>query len=285
MRVKWLYGVISLLFVVGCLKQSPTENERNDTHKSNSLTIAKKKEIQDFWTHYRQATKKRIAGSWQEAANGYSDALELNANHEDARYYLANMYLELNELDKAEENWNKLLEINPSSSRAHVQLGKLYLNHEAIQFFDLEKASEKFQKAIEINQDFLQPVLHLAEIFIIQGKYTDSREKLLIVLGSNDKSVEAWFLMGFIDYKNGDKKGAGNNFMKARELSIPQNPVNQVKGEGDTKTGHSMERAINQSIFLAYFKSFELESGKKMEDQMQIRYAELNNFIIQLQAL
>ena len=275
--------VILLLLTIACSSGPSSESQREPDKKVDSLSVATKKSIKDFWTFYRQATKDRIAGSWQEAVDGYAKALELNNAHEDARYYLANMYLELEDFNKAEENWNKLIALNTASSRAHFQLGKLYLNHKAIDFFNLEKATEKFQQTSDINQDFLQPLLHLAQISIIQGNYSDSQEKLRVVMGSDYKNVEALFLMGFIDYKNGNMENATANYMQARELSIPQDQVNEVKGEGDTKTGKSLERAINQSIFVKYFENFEPDSSMEIEEEMKLRYSSLNNFIIQLQ--
>ena len=275
--------VILLLLTIACSSGPSSESQREPDKKVDSLSVATKKSIKDFWTFYRQATKDRIAGSWQEAVDGYAKALELNNAHEDARYYLANMYLELEDFNKAEENWNKLIALNTASSRAHFQLGKLYLNYEAIEFFDLAKATDKFQRTTDINQDFLQPLLHLAQISIIQGNYSDSLEKLRIVLGSDYKNVEALFLIGFIDYKNGNMEDATANYMKARELSMPQDPVNEIKGEGDTKTGKSLERAINQSIFVEYFENFEPDKRMEIEEEMKLRYSSLNNFIIQLQ--
>ena len=164
-----------------------------------------------------------------------------------------------------------------------MQLGKLYFNYKSVEYFNLEQADLKFQKAIDINQDFLQPVLNLAEIAIIQENYLASQERLRVVLGSDDKNIEAWFLMGFIDFKNGNKKDANTKFIKACELAVPQNAENGVTGEGDTKTGKSLERGINPSIFDEYFKNLQLDSAMEVEQFMQIRYTQLNNFIVELQ--
>ncbi len=277
-------GAISILLGISCSRGPSSEAESSVAGSSDSLTLSEKEEIQTFWTHYRQATKDRIAGSWQEAAAGYTRAIELNDRHEDALYYLGNMYLELAEYPQAEECWSRLLEVNPSSPRAHFQLGKLYLNLDAENFFNLDQAADKFQKTIEVNKDFLQPVLHLAQISLIRGDYADCKEKLEVVLGSNEKSIEALFLLGYLAFKQGDPERAVLSFKKARELSKPQAPTQDVKGEGDTKTGKSLERAINQSIFSEYFKDLKLQDGV-IEDEMKLSYSRLNDFITQLQDL
>ena len=285
MRWCHLSGILLCFLVVSCSKIPSAESDSAVTNKTDSLTLAKNKGIQNFWTAYRQATKNRIAGSWQEAINGYTIALELNNRHQDALYYLGNMHLELNDYDKAEESWEKLLGIDPLSSRAHYQLGKLYLNKEATKFFDLERAAIEFQKTTEINKDFIQPVLHLAQISLIKGNYQDSRERLQIILGSDYKNIEALFLLSYINFREGDLGKAVTYFKKAREFSIPQTPIKGVKGEGDTKTGKSLEREVSQSIFFEYYKDLGLTNKVDIEVEMQRHFTKMNKFVFQLQNL
>ena len=97
----------SLLVALSCTKVPSADTENPSTNKTDSLTLIKNRDIQTFWTTYRQATKDRFDGLWQEAINGYIAALEINNTHEDALYYLGNMYLELSEYPKAEETWKK----------------------------------------------------------------------------------------------------------------------------------------------------------------------------------
>jgi tetratricopeptide (TPR) repeat protein len=284
MRI-WVLGVFAILVAVSCTKVPSADNETTVINNTDSLALAKNKDIQNFWTLYRQATKNRFAGLWQEAIDGYTMALKINNQHKDAIYYLANMHLELSEYQKAEETWYKLLQVNPLSSRAHYQLGKLYLNKDAIKFFDLDKATIKFQKTAEINRDFLAPVLHLGQISLIKGNYKDSREQLKIILGSDYKNVEAFFLLGYIDFRQGDMEKAMTNFNKAREYSVKQAPIKGVKGEGDTKTGESLERGVSQSIFFDYYKNLSTDKNVEIEAEMKLHYTKMNNFIVQLKKL
>lgn len=285
--MKWLmfFGVTSVLLAVSCSNVPPAESDGEATDKTDTLKTAKNKEIQNFWTVYRQATKNRFAGLWQEAIDGYTVALEINSSHEDALYYLGNMHLELSEYHKAEESWIRLLQVNPQSSRAHYQLGKLYLNKDAIGFFNLDKATIEFQKTAEINRDFLAPVLHLGQISLIKGNYKESREKLQIILGSDYRNVEAFFLLGYMDFREGDMEKAVTNFSKASEFSVKLAPIKGVKGEGDTKTGESLERGVSQSIFFAYYKDLSPDKNVDIEAEMQVHYTKMNNFIFQLQNL
>lgn len=281
--MKW--SLLLLVIAVGCSKRSHDNSTTISLTQSDSLSISKKKEIQDFWSIYRQATKDRIEKSWQKAVVGYSKALEINNTHEDAIYYLANMYLELKEFDKAEENWNKLVELNPASSRANYQLGKLYFNKEAANHFDLDKATWRFQKSIEINQDFLQPVLNLAQIALIEGNYTECNKKLQLVLGSDDKNIEALYLLGYLNYIQGDMENALDNYNKSKRFSLLKISTKHIKGEGDTKSGKSLERAVNQTIFSDFLMELKNESNLADKDEMQVHFNKMSNFIIQLKNL
>ena len=285
MRWLLLLSFFAILLTVSCSKVPSAESDSTEPDKTDSLKQAKNKEIQNFWTAYRQATKNRIAGSWQEAINGYTAALEINNLHEDALYYLGNMHLELSEYNKAVESWNKLLQANPMSSRAHYQLGKLFINKEATNYFDLARATIEFEKTAEINRDFLQPVLHLGQISLIKGDYKDSREKLQIILGSDNKNVEALFLLGYMDFSEDNVESALTFFRQAMEFSVKLAPIKGVKGEGDTKTGESLERGVSQSIFFEYYKNLSLDKNVDIEAEMQLHYTKMNNFIFQLQNL
>lgn len=285
MKIILLLETFVVLVVVSCSNVPPTELDSSTTNVTDSLTLSKNKGIKNFWIVYRKATKNRVERLWQNAIEDYISALELNSTHKDALYYLGNMYLELSEYNMAQESWNKLLEVNPSSSRAHFQLGKLYLNKKALKQFDLGKAKQKFQKTAEINRDFLQPVLHLAQISLIKNDYKDSSEKLQIVLGSDTKNIEALFLLSYISFKQGDMEKSVIYIKKAKEFSIPNTSTKGVKGEGDTKTGKSMEREISQSIFFEYYKDLEPDKNMEVEVEMQILFTKMNNFILQLQKL
>ena len=81
MKYEKIYIIILLLLTISCSKKQSSEEDTNNSMKSDSLTLSKKKDIKDFWAYYRQATKSRIAGSWQEAVEGYIKALELNRDH------------------------------------------------------------------------------------------------------------------------------------------------------------------------------------------------------------
>lgn len=97
--------LLALFTIVTLLKRRPAEviSENGGDIK----TVAEKQRIQHFWEVYRKATEFRITGVLDSAAAKYRKAIELNNRHEDALYYLGNMYFELGEFDAAEQIWKR----------------------------------------------------------------------------------------------------------------------------------------------------------------------------------
>ena len=271
----FLQAFQTLFLIISC-SGDKTSNETMVTDQSDSI---KREQIHDFWISYRLATKKRVAGDFNEAIASYRQALALNDQHEDALYYLGNMYLELKQYGEAEKTWEELLVVNPASSRAHYQLGNLYMQWENIDYFDLNLAEKKFKKVLDINSDFLQPVLLLGQICLIKGKTEEAKKHFSTVISSNDKSIESHLLSGFIYWKQHDDDKALSFFNKAVEYASAEKKKLSHSGEGDTKGGISLERSLGRSIFneiLTELASSKSENNKK---EMENMYRKIENLI------
>ncbi|MFQ5932967.1 MAG: tetratricopeptide repeat protein, partial [Nitrospiraceae bacterium] len=167
-------GVLLLLFLgITLLKnRSPGDDILDVTRVA---APAERARIQRFWELYRQATGHRIAGRTRQAVETYAGALELNTEHEDALYYLGNVYFDLGEFADAETAWKRLVDVNPTSARAHSQLGNLYLCFDYEELVDLEAAEAEFQRALDIYKEDTGPLLRLGEIALIRGDVAQAR--------------------------------------------------------------------------------------------------------------
>ncbi len=232
----FLAAVALLLLATVTLFKLRPRGDRAGTGTGRQAT-AEEARIREFWEVYRQATDYRVAGNTKSAAEFYAKALELNPQHEDALYYLGNMYLELGRYPEAETTWEHLVLVNPGSSRAHSRLGDLHFCREPGATVDLTRAEAEFQRALEINREETGPVLHLGEIALVRGSLADARYYLDAVIGANSGSVEAHFLKGYVAWREGDRRQAAALFAKAVELARPPTPAGGVSGEGDTKRG------------------------------------------------
>jgi tetratricopeptide (TPR) repeat protein len=278
-------SILVLLFVVFTLRKIQPSDE--DIKKgAKEKTFFEKERIQQFWTIYRRATDHRIAGRLKSAAGDYREALNLNDKHEDALYYLGNVYLALGEFTSAEKTWKHLVYLNPNSARAHFQLGDLYLRFDQKQFFDIDAAEAEFQRTLEINKEETAPLLRVGQVALIEGRLSDAQKFFDAVIGSNYRSVEAHFLNGFIAWQKGDREKASTFFGKAVQSSRPFESVLGIPGEGDTRReGDSLwisRQSDQQAIFQEHIGELSGLAQENLSREMEVRYQKLLLFLDQL---
>ena len=196
-----------------------------------------RRRIQLFWETYREATDHRVSGRTEQAAEAYERALALDDGHEDALYYLGNTLFALARFSDAQATWQRLVEVNPRSSRAHSRLGDLYFCFDPVAPFDLSAARAAFRRALEINQEETGPLLRLGQVALLAGDTARARRHFDAVIGSNYRSVAAHFLKGYIAWKAGSRREASDLFAMAVRLTSPEKPTAGVPGEGDTEKG------------------------------------------------
>lgn len=254
-----LYVIFFFVMISSC---TPKKSIESDQDKGDTSQVSdEKQKIKAFWDTYRLAQKNRISGQWEEAVRNYEKALEMDNNHEDARFNLGNMYLELNQNKKAEECWLMIIEKNPKSTRTHMQLGRLYFAIERAETFDIDKAKNEFLISSEINKVVTGPLMLLGHVTLLEGDNKAALDYFQAVTGSDTKNVEGHFLLGYIQWKNGNSVKASQILEKAISYSIPEKAIKGVLSEGDTKDGISLMRPINESIFHEYFKNlYELQN-------------------------
>ena len=247
----------------------------------NDLSV-KKNDIKDFWISFRKATRYRTRENWDSAIIEYKKALIIDPEHEDALFYLGNMYLETGQFVKAEQCWKSLSEINPESAKAYFQLGNLYMNFDRENFFNLDSAEKYIRMTSKLNRLTTGPLLALARIRLVKQDLEKADELLKAVIGSNDKNTEAYFLRGYIYWLKGMNEEALIQFRNAIETSEPEAPVEGVLSEGDTKSGSSLARPANQSIFYSFLQDLERTKIQDPGTVLHAKYVNLDLFINEL---
>ncbi len=281
-----LISFLTLFIIVSQLKKRSTSVIFE--HQNSGKTIVEKEKIQQFWQLYRQATQYRLSGKMTAAAEAYGKALRFNEKHEDALYYLGNVYLELDAFENAEKSWQSLIRINPISSRAHFQLGDLYINFTEEKLFNIEAAEAEYLRAHEINKEETAPTLRLGYVSLIRGDLSETQRYFDAVIGSNYKSVEAHFLNGYVAWKRGNPQMALTLLEKAGKYSHPELPVEGVLGEGDTKEGRSFklsESSRHKTLFEDFIRDLSNMDEIMTSKQMDNRYEELDAFLKEIREM
>ena len=201
--------------------------------QSDSLTAAANPDYkQTFWTYYNKATEYRLQGKTDSSVVAYQEALKLNPNHEDALYYIGNMYMKVDKFDKAQEALEKLIRLNPLSEQAYNQLGNLYFCAKNVNYFHPEKAKSYFNRAKELNKETLSPNLRLGEIALFQNRENDAFDIFNKLLMMDQKNTEIFFIIGYLNWKSEKGQEAANDLQRAFEQGITSMSTNEQAGPG-----------------------------------------------------
>ena len=237
-----IFALLALAFLTRTVVKFMPDNQQA-TSEANGLKEEQTKRNSDvvlFWQHYDRATELRSRGQYAEAREYYAKALEIDSTHRNSLYYLGNMQLASREFSEAEKTWKKLIEMHTRSARGYLQLGNLYsCKTDGNSLFDLSRAEQRFETAGRLNSEETGPQLQLAKIHMIKQNYDRAEEMLNDVISSNFRSVEAYFLNGYLKWRSGNKESAGSLLEKAFTIHLQSSEETSNVGEGETKAGNS----------------------------------------------
>ncbi len=277
---------VALVLVFGFLALDKTRRASTPAPQApSSLSTERKEAIRRFWQVYGQATQLRVKGEWAATIPPYQEALELNPHHEDTLYYLGNMLFEAGRYEEAVSLWRRLLVLNPSSTRALVQLGTLYSCGAPGAPFDLERAERAFEKTLAINKEESGPVLRLGEIALLKGDRSRALEYLRAGSRSNFKSVAAHYLVGYLEWLEGERPAALKALRQAVEFSRGIQPEVSASSEGDTRKGKPLlaAGARPRSLLAPFWSVLEGWEGEVSAARMEREYQRLEQMLEELQ--
>lgn len=188
-----------------------------------------------FWQRLGAATEARIAGDCTRARDLYLEALRLDSKHEDSLYYLGQCYRNLKQPAEARRAFERLVELNAASARGHLALGALLASPDPEEPLDLGTAEMHLRRAHEINGEETGPMVRLGEVLIVGEHTEEGRTWLEAAARTNPKSVEAAFLLGYLRWEAGDRRGANAHLQRAAMAARTDAPTRGVLGEGDRK--------------------------------------------------
>lgn len=201
---------------------------------SDASADAKQRLIR-FWKKQRAAMDAmKTQGDYQRAIELFCEALALNPNHEDARYYLAHCLAERGQPQEALTQLAELQRINPQSHRAFQQWGCLRART-ARHRDDLEAARRALLRAHELNPEETGALQLLAEVELLLGHHPQARRRLEAVLQANPHATGALFLQGYLDWKKGAAAAARDRLTAARTSLGPDWKPQGATAEGDVR--------------------------------------------------
>ena len=186
-----------------------------------------------FWETQRAGMDAfKIEQDIPKAAGLFAQALELNPEHEDSRYYLANCLAVQGEIDEALMHLERLMEINPMSHRAYKQWGIMRaMTAESPQ--ELEAANQALERSLEINKEETGTILVLGELALMRGDNDLALQRLEWNTGTNPRSTGGFFLQGYVAWLRGDAEASVSLLQKAQDTRGEDWKPEGTVAEGD----------------------------------------------------
>jgi hypothetical protein len=206
-----------------------------------------REEVLQFWEIQRaamDALKKQH--DILKAAKLFRDAVALNPNHEDSRYYLANCLYAQGDTTGALAQLDELIRTNPQSHRGYQRKG-LLLAASANSTAQLNLAEESISKAVALNPEETGALQLLGEIALLKGEANVATQRFELACRTNPRAVGAFFLRGYLAWKLNDVRRARELLTAAKDARGKDWKPAGTVAEGDVRARMYAEGSILSS--------------------------------------
>jgi len=195
-----------------------------------------------FWKAQRAGMDAmKVQGDNATAIRHFREAIALNPQHEDSRYYLGLCLASQSDMTGALAALAELQQLNPQSHRAWQQWGVIQAIA-AKSDADLAAAEQALLKAQALNPEETGALLVLGEVALLRGDLRLAEERLQDVTRTNHRSVGGHFLLGYLAWKRGDQAAARVLLEEARKALGPDWQPKGATSEGDVQHKQHIEK-------------------------------------------
>ena len=196
------HHLISLIFMA--------EGDFENSKKHIEIAIDKAPNQAVFHSNYGSLL--HSMGEYQLAVNAIKTSLKLDKKLFQSYYSLGIIYTDMQDHDKAVENYIKALEINDKSSEAHNNLANLFSS------LNNPEAEYHYQKTIELVPNGIYPRLNFSNYLIKHNRFSESQKHLNELVEMGMESKEIYNSLG-VSYKGlNDDENASKMFRKSLEI-------------------------------------------------------------------
>ncbi len=242
--------IVAIIFIVAFIGITIVKYGGNSINTSTAVDTIKSDSIQQFWFYYNTASDFRLQGAADSAFRYYQEALNINPKHEDALYYIGNMFMNSDKNELALSSWNKLTEINPQSERAFIQLGNLYFSINKPAYFHPEKSKSYFEKAANLNKETLSPNLKLGEIALFQNHTNEAFDIFNKLSIMDQKNAEIYFIIGYLNWQSGNEMNAIKNLDRTFEIGIAASAITEQGEKTNAIKTESIIKKKDSNLFM-----------------------------------
>lgn len=205
-----------------------------------------------FWNVHRAAMDAlKVRGDHAAAIPLFREAIALNPQHEDARYYLGLCLASQGDTPGALAVLADLQQLNPHSHRAWQQWGVIRALAAASDA-DLAAAEAALLRARAINPEETGALFVLGEVALLRGDPRLAEQRLHAVIRTHHRSVGGHFLLGYLAWRRGDEAGARAHLQAARQALGPDWQPKGATSEGDVQRKQHSEATLLTSGWEAW---------------------------------
>lgn len=198
-----------------------------------------KSTLAQFWEkqHAAMDAMKRER-NFPKAIQLFREALAMNPAHEDSHYYLANCLAASGDIAGAIGELDALARLNPQNHRAFQRKGEL-LAVSASSREQLQLARQPLNSALLLNSEETGTLSLRGEVALALGELASADRDLTHVCQANPRAANAWFLRGYIAWKE----------RNIREATTMLNAARQARGRDWKPVGAVLEGDVRQRMY------------------------------------
>ena len=155
------------------------------------------------------------------------------------------IYQDFREYDKAEEDYQRSLEMNPENTRAYYFLGTIHAERE-----NYDEALTAFQRVAELDPRNADVHENLGSVYFAMEEYDKAGEEFETAVALDPTNVEALFNLGTVQLIKGEPARAEAQFRRLLQLEIDDSTATRVHMNlgGIYFTGRDYWRAVREYL-------------------------------------
>lgn len=206
--------------------------EETSTYKIPSKQIAisesrERKQLEQERFHLQLASASHKNKQFQKALQEYQRVLKLNPSNNQARNNLGLVYKDMGDLDRAATEYMQFIAREPNNAKAYHNLGTIYYLQGRF-----PEAVQEFRKALAVDGNNVESYVNLALAYKRQGRTGEAAQVFEHVLSIDTQLAEAHYNLALLMEEMGDVSNALLHFQKFVDLSEGKhvNVVEEVRG-------------------------------------------------------
>lgn len=196
-------------------------DQKPETHSDLTKNITSESKLSETVRYqYNLGVTFQKQGQLSKAEEQYKKVIQLDPLNVEAHNNLGLIYKEMGKLDDAIDEYQKAISIDNDYWKAHHNLGVVFYNKG-----NLEKASAEYVLALKLNPKDIGLYNNLGLTYKKQGRHLDAEKTFKEALSINPTYPETYYNLALIMEEEGNLSGAVYNYRKFIQFSSDEHSI------------------------------------------------------------